>query len=335
MSTSTYDPFARGPLPVGVRTIEAHDPARDRSFPIEMWYPADRDGPEGQADPGEERDAAARAGLHPLIVYSHGSGLHRRSASFLCTHLAGHGYVVAAIDHSEVSAPELAPREGETDAERMARIEGIIAGRVPDVRFLLDRLLRGGVAGIELDPLRVGLVGYSFGGWTVLATAEVETRVRSVVAMGPGGGSNPRPGILPVTLSLAWGCDIPTIYLAAENDVLIPLDGVIELFGRTPGPKRLFILHRADHQHFLDGVEEMHEGLRAMPLPGDSAWIPAAMRPISELASGEQAHLFTRGLTLAHLDSTLRNSEAAERFLAGDVEAALAARGVEAVAYHP
>jgi hypothetical protein len=39
-----------------------------------------------------------------------------------------------------------------------------------------------------------------------------------------------------------------------------------------------------------------------------------------------------RGLTLAHRDVTLRRSDAAQRFLAGDVGAELAGRGVEAFA---
>jgi hypothetical protein len=54
------------------------------------------------------------------------------------------------------------------------------------------------------------------------------------------------------------------------------------------------------------------------------------MRPIAELSSGEQAHTFVRGLTLAHFDATLRQIEAADRFLSSDVEADLAARGVDA-----
>ena len=94
----------------------------------------------------------------------------------------------------------------------------------------------------------------------------------------------------------------------------------------------MFVLRRADHQHFLDDVAGQHEALRAMSLPGDAAWIPAAMRPISELCPPHEAHDFVRGLTLAHLDATLRQSEAAERFLAGDVEAGLTARGVAAFA---
>ncbi|HVS05261.1 MAG TPA: dienelactone hydrolase family protein [Candidatus Dormibacteraeota bacterium] len=317
MAVADYDPFASGRFPVSVRTIEASDLVRGRVFPCEIWYPA---------QPGK---------AHPLIVYSHSSGGHRRSATFLATHLASHGYVVAAMDHSERVASELARREGEMDTERAARIDAVIASRVPDIRFLLDHLLGETDTGIVLDASRIGLVGHSFGGWTVLATAEVEPRVKGVVAMVPGGSSRPRPGILPLTLTFSWDRDVPTLYLAAEQDTMIPLASVYELFDRTPGSKRLFILRRADHQHFIDDVEGEHEALRSMSLPGDAAWIPAAMRPMAELASGEQAHIFVRGLTLAHLDATLRGLDAARGFLDADVEAELAKRGVEAIAHRP
>jgi dienelactone hydrolase len=238
------------------------------------------------------------------------------------------------MDHSELVAKELARRDGETAAELQARIDTVIASRVPDVRFLLHYLLDGGID-VGLDDARIGLVGHSFGGWTVLATTEIETRVRAVVALAAGGSSRPRPGILPLSLTFERGRDVPTLYLAAENDVPIPLESIYELFDRTPGSKRLFILRRADHQHFVDDVEGDHEAIRAMSLPGDAAWIPAAMRPMAELTSGEAAHVFVRGLTLAHLDATLRQIGAAERFLEGDVEAELAARGVEAIAHRP
>jgi dienelactone hydrolase len=245
--------------------------------------------------------------------------------------MASHGYVVAAMDHSEVVAPELARRVDETATETAARIEAIIASRVPDVRFLLDHLLSG-AADLELDAERIGLVGHSFGGWTVLATPEVESRMRSVVALAPGGSSSPKPGILRLKLTFSWGRDVPTLYLAGENDVPIPLAGVYELFGRTPSSKRMFILRRADHQHFIDNVGEAHEAVRAATFSPEAAWIPAAMRPIAELSSGEEAHTFVRGLSLAHFDATLRHVNAADRFLSGDVEATLASRGVEGLA---
>jgi dienelactone hydrolase len=329
MDAAGYDPFAPGRDPVGVRTFRAQDAARGRVFPCDIWYPAQAE----SAAADEARDATARRGPLPLVVFSHHSGGHRRKAVFLARHLAGHGYAVAALDHSEVIAPELARPAGETSAGQAARIEAIIGSRVPDVRFMLDHLLTDGVAGLEFDAARVGLAGHSFGGWTALAAPEVEPRVSAVVALAPGGGGRPKPGILPLTLAFGWDREVPALYLAAEDDVPVPLEGLFELFGRAPAPKRMFVLRRADHQHFVDDVEGEHEALRAMSLPGDAAWIPAAMRPASELSSGEQAHTFTRGLALAHLDAALGGSEAAARFLAGDAEDALAARGVDAFAY--
>jgi dienelactone hydrolase len=389
MTSGDYDPFVTGPHPVGSRTWQARDEARDQLFTCEIWYPAEADqergaGPGGrppgtprEADEnGEQRDAVPLHGPHPLVVFSHFSGGGRRMSSFLCRHLASHGYAVAAMDHSEVTAPELAAQPGETPEQRPARVESIMASRVPDVRFLLAHLTSGkppspsspeagpGVPGgavagpgapgdavaglrvpggavagpgapgdIELDVDQLGLVGHSFGGWTALATPDVERRVRAVAALAPGGSSRPRPGILPLSLDFAWGRDVPTLYLAADSDVGIPADGVAELYDRTPATKRMFILRRADHQHFLDNVEVMHEFVRSMNFTGDSAWIPGAMRPITELCSGEAAHLFTRGLTLAHLDAWLRQSSAAKEFFDGDVVAGLTAHGVEATEY--
>jgi dienelactone hydrolase len=308
-----YDPFVRGRFPVSARTTEALDTARNRLFPCEIWYPE------------------ASEGKLPLILYSHHSGGHRRAASFLCDHLSSHGYVVAALDHSEVVAAELKGRDGETAEQLSARVDGWIANRVPDIRFLLDHVLSGSDA--YIDPDRVGIVGHSFGGWTALAAPDVEPLIRAVVALGPGGSSNPKPGILPLKLSFNWGRDVPTLYLVAENDVPIPLDGVYELFERTPSAKQMVILRRADHYHFLDNVEEVHEMVRAMTFPQDLAWMTEAMRPIAELCSGSQAHLFVRALTLCHMDAVLRDQEEAQRFLAGDIEAELAARGVDVLAH--
>jgi dienelactone hydrolase len=310
----SYDPFSPGGFTVGVHTVEALDKTRDRRFPCEIWYPA------------------ASQARHPLVVYSHHVSGHRRAASYLCTHLASHGYVVAALDHSEVTAPELAFRPDDTPEQRIARVkEHWIPARVPDVRFLIDHLLDTAPAG--LDPDRIGIVGHSFGGWTALAAPDTEPRIGSVVALAPGGSEPTPPGIIPATLTFAWGREIPTLYLVADQDASLPLPGMFQLYERTPGRKRMLILHRADHVHFVDDVELAHEEFRTMALGGPAAGIQARMRPIGELCSGKQAHLFVRGLTLSHLDATLRGSGAAEQFLAGDVVAALARHGVEATGW--
>ncbi len=343
MTAAQYDPFEPGPFGVGVRTLEVPDSDRARAFPCEMWYPAagllPGEPPRKRAadSPAEERGAPAAAGLHPLVIFSHFSGGDRRTATYLTTHLASHGYAVAAIDHSEVVAPELRPNPDADPAGRARRIDAIIASRVPDVRVVLSALTGphrpAGLDGIGLDRDRVGVAGHSFGGWTALAAPEHEPRVRAVVALAPGGSSRPLPGVLPLTLAFGWRRVVPVLILTGDCDVPVPLDGVQEIFARAPEPKRMFVLRRADHQHFADAVETSHEALRAMTLPGEAAWITAAMLPISELCPGEHGRLFARGLTLAHLDSALRDDGVAEEFLASRAERVLAARGVDAAQY--
>jgi hypothetical protein len=156
-----------------------------------------------------------------------------------------------------------------------------------------------------------------------------------VVALAPAGASRPRPGILPVTLAFKWGRDVPTLYLVAENDVSTPLGGIYEIFERTPATKQMIVLRRADHLHFMDNVEELHEAVRKMPLPPELAYVQKEMLPITELCSGAQAELFVRGLTLCHLDATLRHKQEAEQFLAGDIAGDLAKRSVEALIHKP
>lgn len=349
-----YDPFVRGRFPVGVRTVQARDAARDRMFPCEIWYPAAVQHAGQDTSPatqdcftlplgGKERsqmavrDAAAEQGIYPLIVFSHSSGAGRRSATFLCTHVSSHGYLVAALDHSEIVAAQLARQPGESDEQRAARWQALIASRVPDIRFLLDHLLSNAAQSGEahIDPARIGIVGHSFGGWTALAATEEDQRIRATVALAPGGSSRPKPGILPVKLAFNRGRDVPVLYLVAENDTSLPLSGMYEIYERTPATKRMVVLRRADHMHFMDNGEEMHEAVRTMPWPGDLAWLPNEMRPVAELCSGDQSHLFVRGLTLCHMDAILNQQDEAQRFLSGDIQAELAERGVEVFTHKP
>jgi dienelactone hydrolase len=304
-----YEPFGRGTRKVVVLDGQVVDARRGRRLPLAVWRP--------------EHPAPA-----PVIVFSHHAGGTRRASSFLCRHLAEHGYVVAAIDHSEVAAPELAPPEAETEPDRQARVAEILASRVPDVRVLLDHLMTSGLCG-AVDRDRVGVVGHSLGGWTALAVAQADERLHSVVALAPGGAARPRPGV--PRLPLEFRRAVPTLYLTGEDDVPIDVDGVIELFERTPGAELLGILRAADHQHFVDEVAGEHEALRAMTFEGEAAWMPAAMRPIAELCSPEQAHAFTCGLTLAHFDATVRGRGEAADWLAHDLAGALAASGIDAV----
>ncbi|HEX7794740.1 MAG TPA: alpha/beta fold hydrolase, partial [Vicinamibacterales bacterium] len=230
--------------------------------------------------------------------------------------MASHGYVVAGLNHSELVAPELAARGGETPEQRAAGAEAIIESRVPDIQFLLDYVLTRA----KLEPAPVGIVGHSFGGWTALASLDTVLQIRAVVALAPAGSSNTRLEILPAKLAFKWGRDVPTLILAAENDVCVPIDGVYEIFKRVPAAKRMVILRGADHMHFMNNIERLHEAVRTSPpsIP-ELDYLQKEMRPIAELCTAEQSHLFVRALTVAQFDAVLKHDNDARRFLADDI----------------
>src|SRR5579863_10120674 len=131
MNNPASAPSAHGRFAVCTHTFEARDPARDRLFSCDIWRPDE-------------------PGAWPLVLYSHYSRGNRRSATYLTTHLASHGYLVAALDHSEVVAPEIA-----------CNIQGFIANRVPDACFLLDCMLAGAIpSAAQPDPDRIAIVGH-------------------------------------------------------------------------------------------------------------------------------------------------------------------------------
>lgn len=271
-----YDAAARGPHDVVVTdgTLIDHDRA-DRVLPYRVWRPRE-------------------APRTPLVVYSHSSYGHRGQASFLCAHLGSHGYTVVAVEHTGNTRADWRARPMDapppTSSEQEALIARLIDDRVPDLRFTTTSILS--LCGDVIDRERLGLVGWSFGGWAVLATPEQDSRFASVVAHAPAGGRDPLPGIIPATLTFRWGRVVPVLILAAERDRFVPFDRVQDVFDRAPAPKRMFVLAEADHGHFADDIEP--EGP----------------------PSAELAHRFTRSLTLAHLDATLRASEDARRYLA-------------------
>jgi dienelactone hydrolase len=350
---TTYDPFARGDLPVGVRTFNWHDSARDRPLTVEVWYPT-TDAHRGQdvaeatrdtydlipgCPPGWQeavRDAAPRAGRSPLVIFSHGYGAHRRQSTFFCTHLASHGYVVAAMDHTgntvfETIQAMMAAQMGEPPPDPAVELAKLMPVRAPDVTFVIDQLLAGKAEGVAaIDGERIGMSGHSFGGWTTLMAARSERRIRAALPLAPAGGWTPLPGVpLGEALNFEWGRDVPTLFLVADLDTLLPLRGIRELYDRTTASKMMLILENADHMHFCDRIEEIHELFRMMPPPIFDTLV-SAIKPISELAAPESAYRFVRGLGLAHMDAHVRGSEAAARFLSGDLVATLRDQGVTA-----
>lgn len=344
-----YDPYARGPFAAGVRTLSLT--REGRSLPTEVWYPAadehgGQDLDEKTRDSYEMlpglpasvqdavRDARPRSGHRfPLIAFSHGYGGHRRQSTFLSTHLASHGYVVAAVDHSgntvfDVLHAVMQMQMGGTRVDPEVGLQEYIGHRPLDVSFMIDQVLGGELASL-IDGERIGMAGHSFGGWTTLMTSTRDRRIRAALPLAPAGGSSPlKADSLIKALREGWNRDVPTLFVVADRDTLLPLTGMHELLQRAPAGSKMVVIENSDHMHFCDKVEELHEMFRLMPQDPLFAPIQAVMPPITELCSGADAHLTIRGVGLAHMDAHLRGSESAARFLANDIAVSLRDRGV-------
>jgi fermentation-respiration switch protein FrsA (DUF1100 family) len=127
---------------------------------------------------------------------------------------------------------------------------------------------------------------------------------------------------------LDWKRAVPSLFLVAERDSLLPLRGMNALLARTPSPKRMVVLANADHLHFCDRADVLHEWVRTLPLPPALQPLLPPMPPMSELCSAEHGYLFVRGLTLAHMDAVLKNEDQASRWIAGDLVASMRNVGV-------
>lgn len=352
---SNYDPFSRGPHPAGVRDRTWTDETRDRALPISIWYPAD-DAHRGQdlddatrdefhpfvlapkVKQDAVRDAAPREGPFPLVVFSHGFGGVKTQSTHFCTHLASHGYVVVAMDH--VGNTTFDVMQMMTNPPKPESFGEIMHDRPRDASFVIDRVLAG-EAGIETRPEQAGISGHSFGGWTTLVTTGRDPRIRAALPLAPAGGETPlspggTPNLLGDALDLAWDRPVPTLFLLADLDTLLPLAGMHGLVERTPEPKTAVVLRDSDHFHFCDDVAQTHDLFKKMGpmLLGAAAGndeldrAVRAMKTSAELCEAAAAYAMTCGLGLAHFDAHLRGNQEAASLLTRDLCDVMQERGV-------
>jgi pimeloyl-ACP methyl ester carboxylesterase len=118
-------------------------------------------------------DAPVAAGRHPVVLYGPGGGNPRTLGTGLVEELASHGYLVVAIDHTyEASEVEFPDGRLATDRRPPGTTRGQSAAvRVADIRFILDAL--------GLD--RVGMLGYSAGGFAAAEAMLTDQRIRAGV----------------------------------------------------------------------------------------------------------------------------------------------------------
>ena len=161
---------ARGQHPVGVTTHDITIYA-GRTLTTEIWYPARadtepgigydtliRDGVTPTILHGSAcRNARPAQGIAPLIVISHGYPGNRYLLAHLAESLAAKGYVVAAPDHAGSTYQDQQP------------FEVTLVHRPLDQRGVIDGMAElGGELGALVNCEKVGLIGYSMGGYGAL-----------------------------------------------------------------------------------------------------------------------------------------------------------------------
>ena len=324
------DTSLRGPYPVGVIQTEIaapNDPIDpDRVLPTELWYPAragvherdDAPHPLGMPHRATPSLSPDDAGPHPLVVFSHGNSGLRQQSTFLTTHLASWGFIVAAPDHVGNTFDEMLRLE--TDDQRRDVHLRARTQRPLDVQRIVTALVdeehaKQGLP--EIESTRIGVAGHSYGGWTALKIPALDPRVVSVCCVAPA--SEPFVGHRAFAEGeLPLSPDVGALVLAAEDDVLVDRATSIEpLFERLGAHARIEWLDRADHYHFCDGVELLHKVHENAPRPN----LPRPPRPVSELRTEADTHPWLAGRVADFFLETLAGAIAEDSRVAGGASA--------------
>lgn len=189
------------------------DDVRDRTIPLDVWYPAADDAREESVVLGgiypvraaREADFASPE-KRPLILLSHGSGGGRADLAWLARHLARHGFLVASIEHP-------GNRFGDDS------LEGVVSvwRRPPDLSLALDHLLASPVWGSRIDAARIGAAGHSSGGYTVIALAGARFDPDRLAAYCAGADAGPDCA-LASDVDLADVPDVDVAHLSYRDD---------------------------------------------------------------------------------------------------------------------
>ncbi|MDH4311453.1 MAG: alpha/beta hydrolase [Gammaproteobacteria bacterium] len=227
---------------------------RDRSLKVEIWYPAkaaagaapviyeDAMESEPPAPPAKFRiqglalrDAKPDGGHYPLVIVAHGYGNVPIAMSWLTENLASKGYVVAAIRHEDMY---LNP----------AGFAQATLRRPLDIAFVARELQSSLGKSGEVDPARTALIGYSMGGYGVLAAGGA--------TLDPAGGLVTRvPGGLLAPYARGGALSAALVVPAVKAIVAFaPAGGAFGAFGAAgiAGIKSPLLLISGDHDLTVD-----------------------------------------------------------------------------------
>jgi predicted dienelactone hydrolase len=169
-------------LAAGIQALSVPSDGSSPALSGAVWYPCALAPTTMKVGPftlSATKDCPITGTKLPLIVISHG-----RTGSFLAHRdsaqaLADAGFVVAAISH---------PGDNAQDSSRSNELS-VFVERPADIKRLIDYLLGSWSYSGAIDSDRIGLFGFSRGGYTGLVLAGANPRLRADVGMCAGQSS--------------------------------------------------------------------------------------------------------------------------------------------------
>lgn len=267
----------------------------ERSLRTSVWWPTEDTGGfaatyfYGSAESKVAiEDASVATGPFPLVVFSHGHQAYAEVSSFFAEHLASHGFLVVAPDHTNNTTLDGGDRDTEIYLQRPADISAVIdalsAGTLP-------------VATTQFNG-QVVVTGHSFGGYTAFAlagavydpaaiTADCEGKSSGICtswdeswvpAFEAGGADDRVLGMMamaPGDFGLfgaagAAAIDVPTYLLTGELDPEHSADGADYWAAIAPGGHRYASIATAGHNAFTDFSGVLDDGGSIEPERGFS-----------------------------------------------------------------
>jgi predicted dienelactone hydrolase len=167
ISASAFYPNFAEAGEVGFNSFKVTDTDRQRVIETFVWYPAGTGGAAFSAgdNPLFEgvpviKGAAVADGGFPTVVLSHGSGGNAANLSWLAKPLAEEGFIVVAPNHPGTTSGDSRPSE-----------TVLMWNRPMDLSAVLTGVIHNAEIGKHVDQGHIGLVGFSLGGYAVLAAA--------------------------------------------------------------------------------------------------------------------------------------------------------------------
>ncbi|MCM2563842.1 dienelactone hydrolase [Lutimaribacter sp. EGI FJ00015] len=274
-----------------VNVTETATPTYDRSYTVEIWYPAApgtqaggtyetviRDGQTATTLTGRAaRDATPAEGRFPLVVISHGYPGNRFLMSHLGENLASKGYVTVSIDHADSTYSD------------QAAFGSTLYNRPWDQKAVIDHMAGlDGPLGAIADTDTTGVIGYSMGGYGALIfggagvtqqavdyswgtprgllaanqagtdahAGLMDARVKAIIAIGPWGKNMnfwDETGLA--------GLRKPTLMMAGSVDDVSVYPAMRQIFEQATGTDR----------HLLTFIGANHNAAAPIPAPAE-AW---------------------------------------------------------------